>query len=457
MFRKFGVFKILILFLLFSFCFQDKNNRGCSGCGCYKVVEEESEVRKIDDLKVKITAQKVKDTKLVNTRGGRLNFELGTRSSFFVRFKLEVSGCKPIYNLCEHYALERDDLNKSLKIFDIVLKEKHLAVGLKDNPRSFHHQITNKLYFSSGYYYFDNTNIEVRDLTFDKIDWSIFPDPDSLFQVMLLDGEKSNYGADDGELIDVLKEMPAGNKHELFLINNWYNSVARSHFTKRRVQKIVKKSPQWKSVAIKKAFIEISNPDKYNTGFYPSIMLINAIKDKEALLKLDKYLLFEMNDSRDNMDDYFWERYNNKEIPLSKESRLKLQELSEEILYAYPDDKEMFDVEFAIGFLIKEKQLKEIEGFLDKIISNEGLTEFMSKSIQLTIGKYHKYPDELKPKIVEKYTKVMQGPSPEISSFDMAKIFRFLKDKISCQQLKPIYNNNKDRLSRVKLPKKCKD
>ena len=397
MFKKYANLKIVLLFLLFSFCFQDKNNRGCSGCGCYKVVEEESEVRKVDDLKVKITAQKVKDTKLVNTRGGRLNFELGTRSSFFIRFKLEISGSKPIYNLCEYYAMERDDLNESLKIFNIKLKEKHLAVGLKDNPRSFHHQITDELYFSSGYYYFDNTTIEARNLTFDKIDWGVFPEPDTLFRMMLLDGEESNYGADEEELLDVLKEMPAGNKYEVFLVNNWYNSIARSHFTEKRVQKIVKRSPQWKKIAIKKAFDEIKVSDKYSSSFHPSIMLINSIHEKESILKLDKYLLFEMNSRRSNMENYFWERYNNKDIPLAKESKIKLQELSENILHTYPDDKEMLDIEFALGFLIKEDQLKEIELFLNKIISNEGLTVFMSKSIHLTIEKFHKYPDNYTP------------------------------------------------------------
>ena len=54
MFKKYANLKIVLLFLLFSFCFQDKNNRGCSGCGCYKVVEEESEVRKVDDLKAEL-------------------------------------------------------------------------------------------------------------------------------------------------------------------------------------------------------------------------------------------------------------------------------------------------------------------------------------------------------------------------------------------------------------------
>ena len=457
--RVLGIRKTAFLFLLFSFSFQGEDIRGCSGCGCYNTIEKNTEAREINNLKINLTANKVKNTKYVIPKGGRFDFELGPKSNYRVKYTLNIEGYKPIYDLCEHYIKKDDDLNKCLKEFNIMVSDnnQHIAVGIKNKVKSFHHLIAEGQLFSSGLFYFEESIQDRKALDIGEIDWKVFPESASLFNTLLINEKRYVSSEERKHILAVLKELSPGNEHEIFLIRNWYNGIGNNHFSWKRIEKIVKVSPEWKTIAINKTFPYIEQPLKKYKGFKQSLMMLLAINDKTVLHKLDHLFLFENHRKTKNVDYYFYDRMYNKKIPMQTDTKLELVNQSIKVLNNYSDYKSIVSANFAIELLIKKNKHDLVEKFLTSLISNEGFAKHGYSVIQLSIKNYKIYPDNIRSVILSNYSELMKNPSAELNNKNLVEIFKFIDDKIPCESLKPIYNLNKERLKGVNLPAKCKD
>lgn len=455
MFMKLKIAQISLLFLFFSFAFQDKDNMGCGGC--YKVIDKEYDNREINGLRVNVRAKKLKDVQFIKSQGEPANFELGSRKKFKVKYAIKIENRLPIEDLCFRNADRKTPLDDYLDEFTVKISKnnKHLAVGILDKPKSFHHLISDGVNFSSGKYYFYKTNINLKDLTFNKIDWNIFPSPEELFDSLLFENKNSVKSEQGLHLLDVLSDLPPGNEHEFFLIKNWPSKLAEKHFSKYRVRRIVNGSPEWKKIALEKSLSIIESDKIYYSGFNASINLVSYIRDAATLYHIDSLLVFEKNDRRYS-EYYFHDRFFDEEIPMEKKAKLELIKQAEKLLTNYPNSKSFINTKFAIEILCHENEKKVLEQFINNLISNKGLIEHQYTVLQLTIDEYSLYSQEMQDLIVERYVEVMENPSEDINIKNLLDIYRFIQYKIPCEQLIPIYNKNKDRLTTIKLPPKCK-
>ena len=425
-------------------------------CDYNKTLEKTTEERELNGLNIIITANKVKRTQYIIPKGGRLNFELGPKSNYYVNYSLEIEGTKEMDNLCKYYVEKEIDLQICIKSFSVSMSEnkQHLAVGINSEVRSFQHLISDRQSFTSGMFYLDKIKQTKNQILIGEINWTLFPDSESLFDSILLRREKY---ADNEDVLAVLKELPLGNRHEIFLIGIWYNPLANTHFTKSRVQKISKASPQWKNTAINKSYTLIEQSVKNTEAFKASIQMLLAINDKNALHNLDNLFVFEMQSSDMTYDNYFYDRIYNKKVALQAKTNAELIVQSEKILTNYSDYETFITADFAIEFLLKENKQKVVESFLSALITNDGYAKHKYKVIQLSITNYKVYPDNLQKMIVAKYTKLMENPSERIYDKTLIEIYKFLYYKIPCETLKLIYGKNEKILKGVGLPTKCKD
>lgn len=455
MFKKLKIAQISLLFLFFCFAFQDKDNMGCGGC--YKVIDKEYDNREINGLRVNVRAKKLRDVQYITPKGGRLNFEIGRKKKFKVKYAVKIENRLPIEDLCLRNADKKTPLDKYLDEFSIEISKnnKHLAVGILDKPESFHHLIIDGVSFSSGKYYFYKSNTNAKDLTFDAIDWNIFPNPEELLDSLLIENKNSVNTEYGSHLLSVLSDLSPGNEHDFFLIKNWPTKLAEKHFSKYRVRQILNGSPEWKKTALEKSLSIIESDKVYYSGFNASVNLISYIRDAATLYHIDSLLVFEKND-RSYSDYYFHDRFFDEEIPMQKAARLELIKQAEKLLIDYPKSKSFINTKFAIEILNHENEKKVLEQFINKLISNKGLIEFKYSVLQLTIDEYSLYSKEMQALILERYVDVMENPSEDINIKNLLDIYRFIQYKIPCEQLIPIYDKNKERLTSIKLPPKCK-
>ncbi len=455
---------IFLLLIIFAVGCQDGCNCSCGGCTTRKIVDNERETRRIDGVKVRITANKVRSTnRKLNLRGGS---NLINKSVWYsVNYNLEIADRPELKEICEYYVEENHDLEVSLKEFSMKFSpdKSHFGVGRTGNVWDFFHFLDKGNAFPSGTFYFVKTKTDYSvnsNLTFDKIDWNIFPEHDILFDTLIIQYGNSNqkytvYSTQP--FLNLLAGMKPGNAHELFLINNWYNEIGALHFTQERVAEIVKVSPQWKSTAISQIFEEIEDLNSFDLStFSPSLNLLISINDEKSLHNADD-LLFK-NEKYDNSDtrDYFIKRFDNKTIPLKDAIRNDLISTAKSTVQMFPEFSDML-LGNAVDILLSIKDEKTLTDFIKKINIKQNPDEigsafYVSDIINQTIEKYDVYPKTLQKLIISEFKNYINNADIEISQFDVQKIYEFLKDKISCEEATKIYKKFESKLQFSKKP-----
>ncbi len=462
---------VVIMFGIFGAlsCQQGCRCRGCTGCGgCTTsvVVDHEDKNMSVDGVKIKIRANKnrVTNRKLSLSRE---DIHVDKNSWYSVDYFLRVEKRDALKNICEYDVSKEQDLMESISKFNIKFSadKNHFAVGLDNQVFNFFHLLPNGVPFSSGCYYLKGTNyiyIYGAAISFNDIDWTRFPEPEALFDTIIIPNEYAvwTFVHNKDNVLHLLDKMPPGNKHEMILIENWYNEIAKTHFTEQRVKKIIAASPSWKKTASKNLIKNLTK-DYFNQPLElkSTLDMILWIDDAPTLNTADN-LVFQKYVADGYAGDYFVSRFGNTQKPLNQEIKNKLLAISKSLcskkISNSFDFKESISVTNAAEILLISKEYKTLELFIENNVTLLKIEKSFSDVPEATIDKYEKYPPNLQKLMVERYIELMKVPDSEIFGLTVSDIVDFLADKAKCSDLKEIVSIHKEDLYGFRMPKRCK-
>lgn len=432
---------------------------GCNGCTTSVVIDQESRKYKADGMPVKLTANK---NRVTNRKLRLREHSMIDKTVWYsIDYHLRLDKRPEIKNICEFEAPKDMDMKKALAGFNIRFSpdKKHFAVGLNDRVYDFFHFLGDGVPFSSGCYYLkDSTSVylSTAELFFDKINWKVFPSPDQLLDEIIVPNSYSvwTYTHNQNNILKILDELPPGNPHDLVLIENWFCEIADLHFTQPRVEQIVKASPKWKKTAIEKMHESINNSVSENDlELDKSLKMILWINDANALEKADR-LVFEEYFAAGYAGDYLIERMKNKNIVLNKNIEMSLSSTAKKIAANLGDTEEM-SCQTAFDILLLKKENQVLKQFIDIYVTPDSIVNSYIDISNGTIRKFDLYPKDLKELLVKKYLVIAQVQNTELSDFDITEILEFLKDKISCRELKKLVEIHKEKLNAFRMPDGC--
>jgi len=438
---------------------------GCSGCTTSVVVDHEDKKMKVDGVKIKLRANKNK----VTHRKLRLDQEIyvDKDSWYSVDYYLRIEKRDAIKNICEYDVPKNQNLTESIKKFTINFSpdKNHFAVGLDNKVFNFFHLLSEGVPFSSGCYYLKDPNYTYllsANIDFDNINWSRFPNPELLFDEIIIPNEYAvwTYVHNRTNILSFLDKMPPGNRHELVLIENWYSELAYSHFNERKVMQIIGVSPLWKKTA-EKSLIKCIDEKTVNidSELKSTLDMVLWINDKATLNTIDS-IVFDDYFAEGHVGGYFTERFSNSNKPIKEQIKKALLSKAKEIcsktnISSFDYSKKM-SVSNAVEFLLISREHKTLEQFIENNVTLSEIEENFSEIPDATIDKYEKYPPSLQKLMVEKYTAIMKAPESDIFGMTISDIVDFLKNKITCDDLKEIVNLHQNDLFGFKMPKRCK-
>jgi len=447
--------KLLYLALLIIFLAGCQGGCRCNGCTTKKTIEKETDRRKVQGVKLKITANKVQSTnRKLNLRSGE---ELVSKSVYFsVDYDVKLPKRDKIEHICEFPLVDQNyNLETALTDFTFEFSEdkKNFAVGQKADAWEFYHMLEEGIPFSSGAFYFSKVKSESKynAVKFSEIDWNIFPPAKQLFDTLLLASSSihfsGNYNPNQKVLLKLLKEMPPGNSHEYFLIDNWYSEIAHQHFTQSRIEDIVKKSPAWKKTAIKKSLLYLQKENSF--GITNTLELILNINDIQTIHKADSIAYFSENIKEYASQKYLLERIEDKKVELNPKIKSDLISRANVAINNLEPESDYVDIDFARKVLIATEDYKSIESAIDKIndksyqnSTEENNGDGYRNLLNVTKDGYRHYPDPLKKKILKEFVKFMHNTPENISEFELRRMYWFLNGKIPCDEFENIYKEN---------------
>jgi len=457
-----GNFRILVLFFFLSFIAINCQNGcgGCNGCTTSVIVDQESRKQKVDGVRIEITANKNR----VTNRKLRIDEDIRINKTIWytVDYYLEVDRRPEIKNICEFDVPDNVDLKKALTQFNIKFSpdKKHFAVGLNNQVYDFFHLLKKGVPFSSGGYYVkDSTDIflSTAHISFDKINWGNFPSPDILFDTVIIPNNYAVWALEcnKNNVLSLLDQMPPGNKHEMVLIENWFCEIADLHFTQTRVEEIIKISPTWKNAAIKSLITAIDNAVSENDEqLDESLNMVIWINDATALNKADS-IVFDNYFAAGYVGDYWVNRFKNKKRPINIKMHTALISKAKNIGQNFQQEIDKMSKITAIDILLVCNEKDVLKGFINKNIQSEILLNDFFDISACTIRHYEAYPKDLQVLIVKSYLEVVQLSNSGLTGFNIIEIVDFLKDKISCDELKKIVEMHKSDLSMFRMPDGC--
>jgi hypothetical protein len=462
-----GPYKLWIIIVFFFFiaigCQDGCRCLGCGGCnGCTTsvVIDQEAKKIKVDGIKMKLIANKNR----VTNRKLKLDSILyvDKKMWFTVDYHLRVEDRPEIRNICDYEVPENQKLEESLNKFNIIFSpdKQHFAVGLDNHVFDFFHLLPDGVPFSSGCYYLNDSStvfLNNAKLDFKDIKWNKFPNPDLLLDKIIVPNNFNPWAlaCNQGNVLDLLRGLPPGNGHDMVLIKNWFCEIAEIHFNQQRVEAIVKVSPEWKKEAeislincINKSISE--NDPELNS----SLNMVLWISDPKLLKKSDS-TAFNDYFAAGYVGDYFVKRFSDKRNPVNAKIYSSILSESKKIASNTFADPKSISLDNVIDILFIVKDFNVLKTFIDKNIREDVIVLYGPVILSATIGKYDKYPKEHQTVILENYKKIMQNKSSQISLFDMIQVMEFLKDKITCEELKKLVELHKEKLIGFSLPNGC--
>jgi hypothetical protein len=446
-------------------CHSGCQCRGCGGCqGCTTsvVVESESQKIKVDDIRMRLTANKNR----ITNRKLRYNqtFYVDKTVWYSVDYMLELRKRPAIRNLCEYEVDSQEDLEKALKKFQIRFSpnKQHFAVGLDNHVYEFFHLLDQGVPFSSGCYYLNDSSfafLQAANLNFDQINWQVFPKSDDLFSKLLIHENYSQWAVPNNRdnVLKLLSMLPPGNKNDLLLVENWYNEMANQHFNQNRVEQIAKVSPEWINIASKSLIKELEKNHLPNETVLGSTLDIAIwINDARLFGKMDT-MVYKRYQASGLAGNYLVSRWGNKKNPLEKQLSNQLLEKSIQTATSQKERGQEFPIEWAVDILLIAQNYDALKQFLDNDIETETLFTDFATIWASSIQKYDKFPKELQEKMVDKYRAVVIGPCTEFSFYEMGQMLEFLKNKLPCSELKKLVNQHREKLIGFVMPDGCKE
>ncbi len=450
-----------LVFFLFSIAISCQNGcGGCNGCTTSVVVDQESRKLKSDGVTIKVTVNKNR----VTNRKLRLdNDKLIDKTIWYsVDYNLKVERRPEVKNICEIEVPENANLEKALADFNVKFSpdKKHFAVGLNDKVYDFFHLLKDGVPFSSGSYYLtDSVNIYISNanIYFNKIDWEVFSEPDVLFDIIIVPNKYSVFEPEGNKnnILKLLSEMPPGNIHDMVLIENWFCEIADLHFTEQRVADIIKVSPEWKKTAIEKILHHIDKSASVNDPeLDKSQNMLLWINDASSLRKADS-MVFDEYFAAGYAGDYLIKRMINKKITLNEKIHSALLGQAKSIGLNFQESTEQMSEKIAIDILLICKEFELLKIFMKNNIRPEVIIDDYTDVSNVTIRKFELYPKDLQAQMINAYLYIAKNTDLDLSNFEITEIVEFLKDKISCHELKKLTELHKDKLIGFRMPKRC--
>jgi len=460
----FRFWTVIIFFLLLAIGCQDGCRcigcGGCNGCTTSVVVDQESRKIKVDGVRMKLIANKNR----VTNRKLKLDSVIYVDKTVWynVDFHLKLADRPEIRNICEYDVEEKQDLEKSLDKFNLQFSpdKQHFAVGLNNKVYDFFHLLAKNVPFSSGTYYLNDTNhvyISKSDIDFKAINWNRFPNPDELLDKIIVPNNYNPWALEcnQSNVLNLLQSLPPGNNHDLVLMKNWYSDIANQHFSRQRVEAIVKVSPEWLNVAQKSLIGNINHSISENDPeLHSSLNMVLWINDKN-LLNLSDSSAFSDYRAKGFAGDYFIERFNNKTFPVQTRIYTKILAESRKMCSNGYYSSESISLVNAVELLLLIKDYPVLKTFLNNNINSDTISFHGLDIIGATIEKFNKYPKELQTLMVANYQRLLENEKDVLFAYDISQIMEFLKDKIDCKALKHLAEKHKDKLIGFILPRNC--
>lgn len=450
---------LILIFLSFSLinCYDGCNCTGCGSCTSHKTVDTEKQKREVDGIKIKIEVEKVKhkNRKLSGLFNPYKEVRVDRTTWFTAVYNVQIQKRPMLSNVMEIDCDNEEDFSTYPDKLEIKFspEKTSFAVGYMKKAASFYHLLSEGSPFPShGFYWRKIESDTTSSPDIDKIDWSVFPKTNALFDSIIVNSIKYGCTVESENIyLALLAQMEPGNSHELALINNWYNRIAMMFFDEQRVKKIISASPEWKKIAVEKSIniLKKGHDDVFDFDNHERVVktlnLVTYIDDKECLLESDNFVFSKRSEKIDSKE-YLLHRIANKINTLSTENKKNLVDSAKIISSKFPDFTFGGSYDFAIEVLLAYKETKALNDFVTKAITADSYSNFNSGVGNLTMEKYDKYPPEVQKEIVKRYTVLAHAAPPEINQYDYSDILKFLKGKIPKEESKAIFDKNKDKL-----------
>ena len=457
---KGATFVWIAIYFVLMLSFSCQHGCGCNGCTSTVIVDQEARKIRVDDIRMKVTANKNR----VTNRKLKLDEELYIDKTIWysIDYYLQVEKRPDIKNICEFIVPENQDIEMALDKFNVRFSpdKKHFAVGLDIKVYDFFHLLEEGVPFSSGCYYLKDSNftfIQTANLDFNSINWNIFPKPENLLEKIIIPNNYSPWALNCNKqnVLKLLNQMPPGNSHEMVLINNWYCEIADIHFTQQRVDQILNVSPEWKKKALKSLLKEIDNSvSQDDSRLDESLDMILWIKDPLALNKADS-MMFEDYFAGGYAGDYLVKRLIDNKSPLNKNIQSALLTTAKDKATNFQTKTDKMSENNAFEILLFFKEYSILKTFIENNVQLEAVKNDFTDISIVTIKKYNSYPKDLQTLMVKNYHEIAKRQDLGLSGFDISEVVEFLKDKIPCTDLKKLVELHKNDLVAFQFPKGC--
>lgn len=420
LFRRFFRSKLWVLLFLVA-C-----GRGCS---CTRVIDTAKETRKIDGVKVKITAQKLETTTSYVLRNKPKSYAYG------FEFKVKLPERTPVEHLCHIPTTEEGDVDEVLSTFQFSFSpdQKHFAVGYEHEVFNIYHLLDKGIPFTSHHYLeFGQEHIQFADIVWDSI-----PAPRTIAKELIQGKESMLHWHETEQLKKALQQQPIPCEFDFYLIDRFPSTLARDVLAKPRVRMLMDKSKDWESKAIEKALaLLLDNQTDYKeSSAIDLVQLIdNPITYQAADTVILKDWLLERNPSA-KINDYLKHRLNNPTPPLNGLLFATLKARAIAAISLTPNGNKhrlpsASQVSQAFDALIDMKETASFSSAITHIF-NEGY--YANHSIQLNItfiDKFDQLPEESKQIVLEQLPLQLN----QISSLQKRNVLKFLKGKLSTKE-----------------------
>lgn len=430
MFRSFIRSKIWILFFLAA-C-----GRGCS---CTRVVDTAKETRKIDGIKVKVTAQKLETTTSYVFRNKPKDY------SYAFEFKIKLPNRDELEHTCHIRANEDSDVDDILPTFNMTFSpdKKHFALGYGEEVYNTYHLLDKGMPFTSHHYLeYDQDHIK-----FSELNWGNYPNPKEIAH-QLIEGEYDKLHLHERKMIqEALQEQPIPCEFDFYLMDKFPSDLAKTVFEEARVKSLTKKSDDWRQKARARAVTLLANQVHNRDATIRFVMHMN---DPETFAVTDAPILDQWiieNGFNDQANRYLHLRLDKQNPKINPTLLQQLTTRANEVitLSVYKNDPSIRNrhtgeqVQFGFEFLIKTNQKEHFAEAFAAIFEGEYYEWNAANIDKIAIEKHEHLPADVQQFVIKSYQKVL----PSMGTIQKRGILKFLKKKLPKEQYETLYEQHK--------------
>jgi len=459
-FRTYSWFTFLMLLVLGS-C-----QRRCSFT---RVIKKDSKKVQINGVPVTIKAALKKTTRY--RRNSRKLFDVSkTSASYRVVVEVAIDGKDYLVQTLPAKAKEKLETYEDKVTLKAASDNYYLAAAYEGQVQVILQKM-GKRYYESPY----GKKYEQQSMA--QIDLSTLPNEAAFLQdiihhrVQVMRGKAKDPA--EQAFVEYFSQQRLNEEETITLFQGWPNrALAAAYFTPKRIGQIKNKYPKWKAAAKEKTNKFL----KSNRGFMKKqipnyIQLFLALAEQDEIQKLDVTLVDKWgNTFEDVATAYFLERVRmTDEVGVTLEKRYvdQIEARSIQILQG----SNVKRAKSAIEFLLLIGNGQAVQAQLNTLLKSTRYWEDEYRVKMLVNNNYDLYPPKMQQQITSFYEVLFmeyiqaQGASDDQEHrasrrpMKIAGVYNFLRDKISCEQLKKLrksYEKTYDRGSRVFLKESAK-